>query len=280
MSNDLDAVDRQIVSILQQDGRTANVEIARRVGISEATVRKRLERLTADHTIRVTAVPNAARVGFSTVTFITLHVDLSYLDRIAEQLAQAPEVRSIYYTTGESDLVVEAWFRSSQDLLRFLTHEIASIPGIKHAATSHVLRILKDSSTWILPAESPPRILVVDDDPDFCEVARLALAAEGYQVALAHNGPEALSAMRVTKPDLVILDIMMQGLLDGLQTGRMMRADGELRSVPILMVSSISPPLFADLLPQARNLGAENFMPKPVEISQLVAEVKRLVRVR
>jgi Lrp/AsnC family transcriptional regulator for asnA, asnC and gidA len=278
MAYDLDAVDRHIITILQQDGRTANVEIARRVGISEATVRKRLERLIADCTIRVAAVPNAIKVGLSTVTFITLHVDLSFLDRIAERLARAPEVRSLYYTTGESDLVVEAWFRSNEDLLRFLTHEIASIPGIKQAATSHVLRTLKDGSMWVLPSESSPCVLVVDDDPDFCEVVRVALTAEGFQVACAHNGSEALAAMRVAKPDLVILDVMMQGILDGLRTSKTMRADGDLRSVPILMVSSITQSAFAGLLPKEMSLPADNFMAKPIEMPQLIAEVKHLMR--
>lgn len=275
---DLDAVDRQIISILQQDGRTANVEIARRVGISEATVRKRLERLIADCTIRITAIPNASKVGLTTVTFITLHVDLSYLDRIAEQLAQAPEVRSLYYTTGESDLIVEAWFHSSEDLLRFLTQQIASIPGIKQAATSHVLRTVKDSSTWVLPSGSHPCVLVVDDDPDFCEVARIALTAEGYQVAVASTGTEALAAMRVAKPDLVILDIMMQGVLDGLRTSRMMKADGNLCSVPILMVSSITQSAYAGLLPKEASLAIDNFMVKPIEVPRLLAEVKHLLR--
>jgi Lrp/AsnC family transcriptional regulator for asnA, asnC and gidA len=277
MSYGLDAVDRQIISILQQDGRTANVEIARRVGISEATVRKRLERLVADCTIRIAAVPNATKVGLSTVTFITLHVDLCCLDQIAEELARAPEVRALYYTTGESDLIVEAWFHSSEDLLRFLTQEIASIPGIKQAATSHVLRTLKDSSTWVLPSESPPCVLVVDDDPDFCEMARIALTAEGCQVTVAHTGAKALAAMRVAKPDLVILDIMMQGVLDGLRTGRTIKADGNLRSVPILMVSSIDQSEFAGLLPKDVSVPADNFMLKPISVAQLVAEVKLLL---
>lgn len=280
MSYDLDAVDRQIISILQQDGRTANVEIARRVGISEATVRKRLERLIADGVIRVTAVPNAARVDLSTVTFITLDIDLSYLDRIADQLARLPEVRSLYYTTGESDLIVEAWFRSSEDLLRFLTQQIASISGIKQAATSHVLRTIKDSSTWVLPPSSPPCILVVDDDPDFVEIVRLTLMAEGFQVDSARNGDEAMALMRVSKPDLVILDVMMQGILDGLRTGRAMRADGHLRTVPILMVSSITGSAFADLLPRDKSLPVDNFLVKPIETKQLIAEVKHLLYAR
>ena len=93
MPYDLDEVDRQIIRILQQDGRTPNVEIARRVGISEATVRKRLERLTSEEIIRVTAVPNADRVGFPTVTFLTFEVELSQVDRIADRLSHLPEVR-------------------------------------------------------------------------------------------------------------------------------------------------------------------------------------------
>lgn len=277
MPYDLDSVDRQIIRILQQDGRMSNVEIARQVGISEATVRKRLERLLSEEVIRITAVPNAAKVGYFTITFLTLVVELSQVDRIADQLTRLPEVRSIHYTTGASDLIVEAWFTSNDDLLRFLTQHIASIPGIQKTATSHILRTLKDDSTWILPPSRPPRILVVDDDPDFVEVTRLILTAEGFEVNSADNGEEALASMRVLKPDLVIMDIMMRGLLDGLRTGQEIQAHSDLRSVPILMVSSIRGSAFAGLLPREENLPVDNFLAKPIEPSLLLAEVRRLL---
>jgi Lrp/AsnC family transcriptional regulator for asnA, asnC and gidA len=273
-------VDRQIIRTLQRDGRASNVEIARYVGVSEATVRKRLDRLIAEGVVRITAVPDAARVGLTTVTFLSFEVELSQMDQIAEQLVRSPEVRSIYYTTGESDLIVEAWFSSSNDLLRFLTHRVASIPGIKRTATSHVLRTIKDGSTWTLPSTSPPRILVVDDDPDFVEFTRLALTAEGFEVTTATKGEEAIALMRVVRPDLVIMDVMMQGVLDGVQTAREMRTDGDLRTVPILMVSSITDSAFARLLPKGDNLPADNFLVKPVETSQLVTEARRLLRSR
>ena len=89
MPYQLDAVDRQIIRILQADGRTANVEVARRVGMSEATVRKRLERLVSEGVIHITAVPNPSKVGLSTVTFLTLDVELSLLERIADELGQS-----------------------------------------------------------------------------------------------------------------------------------------------------------------------------------------------
>lgn len=280
MPNNLDAIDQKIIAILQQDGRTSNVDIARRVDISEATVRKRLERLLADGVIRITAVPNAAKIGFSTITFLTMSIDLSKVDQIAAQLERVPEVRAIHYTTGESDLVVEAWFPSNDALLHFLTHQVASIPGIRQTATSHVLRTMKDSSEWVLPATTPARILLVDDDPDFVETTRLILRATGFEIQTAHNGEAALATMQMSRPDLVILDLMMQGLLDGLQTAKAIRADSELKNVPILMVSSITTTSFAGLLPSGESLPADNLLVKPIEPSLLVAEAKRLTRNR
>jgi Lrp/AsnC family transcriptional regulator, regulator for asnA, asnC and gidA len=276
----LDSVDRQIVRVLQRDGRASNVEIARLVGVSEATVRKRLDRLLSERVLRITAEPDAARVGLATVTFLSFEIELSQMDQIADQLSRCPEVRSIYYTTGESDLIVEAWFSSSNELLHFLTHRVASIPGIKRTATSHVLRTIKDSSTWSLPANSPARILVVDDDPDFVEFIRLTLGTAGFEVSTASDGEDAIALMRVGRPDLVIMDVMMRGALDGVQTVREMRTDGDLRSVPVLMVSSITDSAFAGLLPKEENLPVDNFLAKPIEMSLLVSEVRRLLRSR
>ncbi|MGD2041241.1 MAG: response regulator [Anaerolineae bacterium] len=280
MAECLDTTDRRIIRILQRDGRTPNVEIARQVGISEATVRKRLERLVSEGIIRVQAVPDPAKIGLPTINFLTLDVDLAQLNRIADELIQLPEVRAIHYTSGASDLLIEAWFPSSEDLLRFLTRHIASIPGINHISTAHVLRTLKDSHEWLLPPDSPPHVLIVDDDPDFCEITRTTLAANGYETTTVSNGPEALAQMRVLKPDLVILDMMMSGVLDGLQTGREMRKDEDLRSIPILMVSSITGSDFAKLLPQSNDLPADNFLVKPVKPAHLLSETRRLVRSR
>ncbi len=278
MAYELDSLDRRIISLLQKDGRASNVEIARRLGVSEATVRKRLDRLIFEKVVRITAVPDPAKVGLSTVTFLTLDVEPSQLDRIADRLARLPEVRAIYYTSGESDLILEAWFTSGDHLLHFLTRQVASIPGVRRTSTSHVLRTIKDSSTWTLPSASPPRVMIVDDDPDFIEITRLTLAAEGFDVLSATCGEEALAIMRISRPDLVILDVMMRGILDGLQTAREMRSDGALRTVPILMVSSITDSAFAGLLPKEEALPADNFLAKPIDSSVLVAEAKRLMQ--
>ncbi len=280
MPYEFDALDRQIVSILQQDGRTPNVEVARQLGVSEATVRKRLDRMISEDVIHVTAVPNPFKVGLPTITFLTVGVDLAQLDRVTDRLARLPEVRAIYYTSGESDLIAEVWLASADDLLHFLTRCIASIPGIRETATSHVLRTIKDGSRWQLPPLHPARILVVDDDPDFAEIASRILGAEGYEVTSAPCGEDALASMRVAQPDLVILDIMMQGMLDGLRTAQEMRSDSTLRSIPILLVTSIGDSPFSGFLPRTDSLPADNVLFKPVEASTLVSETRRLLRPR
>lgn len=150
----MDSVDRQIIHILQQDGRTTNVDVARQVGISEATVRKRLERLVAARAVRVTAVPDAASAGYSTIAFLTLRVDLGKVDQIADQIARMPEVRTIHLTTGGSELLLEAWFTSGDDLLRFMTQHIGRIPGIRRTSVSQVAKTIKDGSGWVLPCSS------------------------------------------------------------------------------------------------------------------------------
>ena len=163
MTHVLDSVDRKIIHILQRDGRMSNVEIARQVGVSEATVRKRLDRLVSARIIRVTAVPDAASTGFSTIAFMTLSVDLARAGQIADEIARLPEVRTIHLASAGSEILVEAWFTSSDDLLRFMSQQIGGIPGIRVTETAHVLKTIKDGSGWVLPFTPLPCSATVAD---------------------------------------------------------------------------------------------------------------------
>jgi Lrp/AsnC family transcriptional regulator for asnA, asnC and gidA len=273
----IDAVDRCIILLLQLNGRRSNVDIARAIGVAEATVRKRIDRLLSEGVIRIVAMPTLDKVGMEIETITMLKIDLQQVDQISETLAAMKEVRAVKYTTGEADIVVEAVFSSDEDLLRFLTHRLASIPGIRGTATSHVLKTIKQTSDWILPREGPPLILVVDDDPDFVEASRIVLESADYQVISAADGEEALHAMRRERPDLVVLDVMMSGILDGLNASVQMRAERGLRRTPILMVSSITSSDYAAMFPTDEYVPVDVFLSKPVGAEQLLAEVKRLL---
>lgn len=159
MAQALDELDRSIVAILQRDGRASNVEIARQSGFSEATIRKRLERLLASGIIRVTALLDPAKVNLSMSIVVGIEADLTAAQRIAEQLAALPEVCSVKLVTGAYDLLVDAVLSSNDQLLPFLVDRVATIPGVKRTETLHVLKTVKQACEWELSdgGNAPPR---------------------------------------------------------------------------------------------------------------------------
>jgi Lrp/AsnC family transcriptional regulator for asnA, asnC and gidA len=274
----LDDTDLRIIRLLQADGRMSNVDVARALGMSEATVRKRVDRLIGEKAIRVVALPDLAAVGCPLVTLITLRADLAAIDAVARALVALPEVRWVAHATGEYDLACEAVFPSDGELLAFLTGRLAAISGIRSVSTSHVLRTTKTVADWRLPTAPAPTILIVDDDPDFVEMTRVVLESAGYRAISAASGNEAVACMRRQHPSLVILDVMMEGLLDGLDASRAIKLDQSLQRIPIIMVSSIASSEYAGMFPTDEYLPVDAFLSKPINPARLLEEVRRLVK--
>ncbi len=119
-----------------------------------------------------------------------------------------------------------------------------------------------------------PRILVVDDDKRIAASVRRALAYDGYDVAVAHDGPGALQATRSEDPDLVVLDVMLPGL-DGIEVCRRLRAAGD--DVPVLMLTART------TVPErveGLDSGADDYLVKPFAHEELLARVRTLLRRR
>jgi len=123
--------------------------------------------------------------------------------------------------------------------------------------------------------EGMGKILVVDDDPDFVEIAAQLLGAAGYEIMTAANGAEALSTIRQNKPDLVLLDVMMSTILDGLSVAEEIQADPELRGTPVIMISSIADTEHAALFPTDSYLPMDAWITKPIRPDDLLKKVKR-----
>jgi CheY-like chemotaxis protein len=113
-------------------------------------------------------------------------------------------------------------------------------------------------------------VLVIDDDPDFSEVVRIALQADGFEVTTAADGDQGLAKMQEQKPDLVFLDIIMVSPTEGVYVSEVMAGDPELRDVPVVMVSSIIDSPYAGQFPQDRYLHTKMFLSKPVSIPRLL----------
>jgi CheY-like chemotaxis protein len=122
------------------------------------------------------------------------------------------------------------------------------------------------------------KILLVDDDPLFVRAVRMVLESEGYEVSSASNAEEGLALMRAEKPDLVVLDIMMDSILDGVFVSQTMSDDDELSDVPVVMVSSIASTEYVAQFPQDRYLHAADFLFKPVQPSDLLESVQRFLK--
>ncbi len=133
------------------------MEIARRLGFGEATVRRRINRLLASGTVQVVAVPSPETVGLTLSAIIGVSCELGRLDEAARTIAGFTEARYLGYSTGPFDLVIEAFFYSHQHLLEFLTQKIAAIKGVTKTETAVILRVAKFSFEWELPlAEDEP----------------------------------------------------------------------------------------------------------------------------
>ena len=115
------------------------------------------------------------------------------------------------------------------------------------------------------------KILVVDDDANICELLRLYLTKEGYQVTVANDGEEGLEKFNAVKPDMVLLDVMMPRM-DGLEVCRRIRKAG---NTPVMMLTAKGE-TFDKVL--GLELGADDYLVKPFSPRELVARSRALLR--
>jgi two-component system alkaline phosphatase synthesis response regulator PhoP len=120
-------------------------------------------------------------------------------------------------------------------------------------------------------------VLIIDDDPDFVRPVRFLLESAGYRVATAANGRDGLALAKTMRPDLILLDVMMQERTEGFFTLERIREVPALGTTPVIVISSIytDHPVFS-VNPDAGWLPADLFLPKPIDPERLVAESARL----
>jgi len=141
----LDHLDHQIVDALVRDGRRPYVRIAADLGVSEASVRQRVARLTADGVMQIMAVTNPLKLGFEVVCMLGITVDKASLEKAGEQLAALPEVTYLVACTGRFDYLVEVTCQDNRHLLGFLTHKLGEVTGIGSTESFGYLSVLKES---------------------------------------------------------------------------------------------------------------------------------------
>jgi len=179
--NGLDELDREIISLLQVNGRMPNTDIARALGVGETTIRNRIARLLAEEFITISAVPTATALGVTVSALIGLGIEPQAIGRVVDRLAQIPEVRFIGVSAGRYDVIVEGSFRDNDALFRFVTETLAMSEGIHQIETHVMLQVEKRAFLRIEPKESDDSTVSsgVDVDPGTRDVGRADMRWKG-----------------------------------------------------------------------------------------------------
>jgi Lrp/AsnC family transcriptional regulator for asnA, asnC and gidA len=143
----LDKVSKAIIEQLQQDGRRSYAAIGKVVGLSEAAVRQRVQRLIDAGVMQIVAVTDPLELGFARQAMIGLNVE-GELEGIADQLAAMDEVEYVVITAGSFDILAEVVCESDAHLLGVLSTRIRAIPGVKTTESFVYLKLRKQTYSW------------------------------------------------------------------------------------------------------------------------------------
>jgi len=142
----LDELNQKLVQELQRNGRQSYTELAKMLGVSEGTIRKRVKDLQKHGVIKIAAVVNPYKVGYNFMSIMAMQIKMSDLQQVGKMLAQKPNVYYVAFVTGRYDLIVMIMSRTPQELSEFIKKYISSIPSIIRTETFVNLEIIK--SQW------------------------------------------------------------------------------------------------------------------------------------
>ena len=143
----LDAIDKAIIEQLQEDGRRPYTHIAPRVGLSEAAVRQRVQRLIDAHVMQIVAVTDPRSVGFLRQAMIGIKIEGDVMEA-ADAVAALPEVEYVVVTAGSLDLLVEVVVEDDDRLLELVNDKVRRIKGVRATESFIYLSIHKETYQW------------------------------------------------------------------------------------------------------------------------------------
>lgn len=143
----LDDVSKAIIEQLQQDGRRSYAAIGKVVGLSEAAVRQRVQRLIESGVMQVVAVTDPLELGFARQAMVGIRV-IGALEPVADKIAELEEVDYVVVTAGTYDLLVEVVCESDEHLLELISDRIRAIDGVAATETFMYLRLRKQTYSW------------------------------------------------------------------------------------------------------------------------------------
>lgn len=139
----MDELDKLILQTLQEDGRTPFTHIARQAGVSETTIRNRYQNLVKGGVVRTVAIVDPHSLSFQSPAIVAVSVEPGTTERVAQAIAQLPEVSYLVMTLGSYDLIMEVFCRDQAHLADLLTQQIHLLPGVRSTETLMIARSYK-----------------------------------------------------------------------------------------------------------------------------------------
>jgi Lrp/AsnC family transcriptional regulator for asnA, asnC and gidA len=146
--NDVSELDKRIIEHLQKDGRRPFTRIAAELGVSEAAVRARTNRLVERGILQIVGVTDPLKLGFQQMAMVGVRCERDKLVEVAERVAELPEVDYVVITAGTYDLLIETVCEDNTALLQFLAEKLRAIDGVRDTETFVYLRMVKQTYQW------------------------------------------------------------------------------------------------------------------------------------
>lgn len=147
MTSSLDDVSKLIIEQLQTDGRKSYADIGKAVGLSEAAVRQRVQKLTEKGVIQIVAVTDPMQLGFYTQAMIGIRSS-GDVTALADELSKMPEVDYVVITAGSFDVLAEVVCENDDSLITLLNTKIRKLPGVTQTETFVYLKLQKQFYNW------------------------------------------------------------------------------------------------------------------------------------
>lgn len=138
----LDDIDRALIRELEKDARVSSDALANSLNISSTTIRRRTRRLIQEGIIKIVAIPDLKKLGFSVIVGIQMELDQKKIDYVTRELIKHPNVRSVWTITGRYNLSSMAVFKSTQEFSEFMRNVVGELDGLKSVETNIYLELI------------------------------------------------------------------------------------------------------------------------------------------
>ena len=139
----VDLLDKDLISLLQQDANQTSEKLAEQLSVSPSTVRRRMSELIKHGVVRIVAIPEPAQIGLPLIAIVAFQIFHEKINSFLQALSSRNDVKCLYVTSGRFDVMALMWFSSAEQLYSFMESEVGKLEGVKATETFVCLHVEK-----------------------------------------------------------------------------------------------------------------------------------------